>query len=802
MKKKTLFFLLFILVVASDLFAQMSDTPILWLKADSGITLSSGNIVSWLDQSGKNNSVRQDSVWAQPILLTNLINGHSAVKFQGWNHFLTGPSVFPCKRDYTITAVIRIDDSTAIQNILSGTAHALFFSGDLFPRVVHEDFALTAISRLKLGSGFGIVTVRYSEYNEQVKFYVNGQSGDSLYIRTNHTDSTLLIGAFNNAYGLNGAIAEIILYDRQISEEERGLLEGSLRSKYGISLGAPQPKPDSTFTSIPANLQLYPRDKNDSAVVTIAGSIFESAFTSHYDSIYVEGFKNDTLYCHTMSYLNFADGKAPFAFECNIHAELSEYKFTVHLKNILSDTTITTRTNIACGDVFFIGGESNSMMGFWSTPYQNEYCRTFGTNLLQNIRDTLWAFSDAQRWGDGPSVSGWGLMLQKLIKEKIHIPTCIIDGGLAGTIIPWHLRVDSMPNSLQTIYGRWHYRAQKAGVDKAAKAIFWLHGEIDYYNPLNPYYTDDFKILYKQWHEDYPGLEKIYLVQIRPAYCVDQPDVRLRNWQREFQDSLSGIVSISSTMFPDQDGCHYFPEGFQGIADQLLPILARDFYASTDTIGILSPNIIKAFYTTSQNNEIALLFSPHNSGISTTNDTTVGNISATMKDYLYPDDELGKVESIRFSGDTLFLKLYSSSTATTISYIPDRYYNGSDSVFYEGPWLKSSRGIGALIFWHFPIDDWKSDTNIPYIDNNVTLDVMPNPVANITVVKFNLPQESDITLSIYDVLGEKITTLFSGKETIGVHAIPFDTRSLSAGEYFCRLQDADKTVTQKIIVTK
>src|SRR5579872_3718105 len=106
MKKKTFFFLLFIIAGRSDLFAQLSDTPILWLKADSGIILSSGNITSWLDQSGKNNSVRQDSEWARPTLLTNQINGHSAVKFQGWNHFLIGPSVFPCKKDYTITAVI------------------------------------------------------------------------------------------------------------------------------------------------------------------------------------------------------------------------------------------------------------------------------------------------------------------------------------------------------------------------------------------------------------------------------------------------------------------------------------------------------------------------------------------------------------------------------------------------------------------------------------------------------------------------------------------------------------------------
>jgi hypothetical protein len=255
-------------------------------------------------------------------------------------------------------------------------------------------------------------------------------------------------------------------------------------------------------------------------------------------------------------------------------------------------------------------------------------------------------------------------------------------------------------------------------------------------------------------------------------------------------------------MFPNQDGCHFHDDGFSGIADQIFPLLARDFYGSTDTIGIASPNIEKAFYTTPQNNEIALVFSPHNCGISATNDTTVGGISATIKDSFYPNDELGKVESIRFSEDTIFLQLYSSSNAKFISHIPDRYYNGSDSVFYEGPWLKSSRGIGALIFYHFPIDDWKSNVNTSYNQGELTLNVIPNPSSNSTLLKFNLPVASDITLSVYDVLGKKLATLFTGRESIGAHEVPFDANNLPAGEYFCRLQAGDKTLTQKIIVTR
>jgi hypothetical protein len=255
-------------------------------------------------------------------------------------------------------------------------------------------------------------------------------------------------------------------------------------------------------------------------------------------------------------------------------------------------------------------------------------------------------------------------------------------------------------------------------------------------------------------------------------------------------------------MFAHQDGCHFHDDGFASIADQLSPMIARDFYRSMDTVGISSPNIVKAFYTTVENTEIALVFSPNNSGISSTNDTIVNGISATIKDYFYPEDQEGKVKSIRFSGDTVFLTLYSPSNAKFISHIPDRYYNGSDSVFYEGPWLTSSRGVGALIFYHFPIDDWKSDTQIPVDPGALTLDVNPNPVQDQTILKYNLPEKTLVEISVYNVLGQKVITLLKENKGQGMHEYSFDTEALSAGEYVCHLQAADKMISKKIILTK
>ena len=782
-----------ILLFPCTVFSQIPPITILWLQADNGVIETAGKVSQWTDKSGKGNSVIQGNTSSQPSLITNALNGHSIVKFHGWSEYLAGPRIFPSQSDYTITAVIRIDDPTAVNNIISGDDHGFYFAGDLFPRVVHKDFTSQLISSLPVDSSFAILTVRYSESNKHAKIYVNGQSGDSLYI-TSNSDSVIYIGAFRGSYGLNGAIAELIVFDRQLSEGERSQLESSLRLKYGIPLGNPAPKPDSTFTSIPAKLQLYPRENNDSAVVRIEGTIYRQG----YDSMYVQGFRNGTLFYRNAHNLQYSETKAPFSFEPVIHSELSEYHFLVHLKNTIQDTVIADRDSIACGDVFLIEGESNSVFGCYSDTLRNEYCRTFGVTVCHDIRDTLWCLAQARLWGDGSSVSGWGQLLQKHIVESYHIPICIINGGTSGTILIHHLRDTGNPTSLETIYGRLLYRSLKSNVAHAAKAIFWYHAELDYVN----YYYDMFRSLLSSWHQDFPNIQRCYIMQLRPAYCVDRDNQPLRELLRTIQDSLPGIESISTTLFPNQDGCHFHDDGFQGIADQLFPIVARDFYGSGDTIGIRSPNISKAFYVTPENTEIALVFSPHNCGISATNDTTVGGIFATLKDYFYPDDSLGKVESVRFSGDTVFLQLYSPSNAKFISHIPDRYYNGSDSVLYEGPWLKSSRSIGALIFYHFPIDSWKSDTNIPADPGILSLEAVPNPAQNATLLRFNLPAAENISLSVFDVLGKKLVTLIEGNQSEGQHEKIFEAGNFPAGEYFCRLEAGDKMITKKIILTK
>jgi chitodextrinase len=64
----------------------------------------------------------------------------------------------------------------------------------------------------------------------------------------------------------------------------------------------------------------------------------------------------------------------------------------------------------------------------------------------------------------------------------------------------------------------------------------------------------------------------------------------------------------------------------------------------------------------------------------------------------------------------------------------------------------------------------------------------PNPFNPVTVIRYSLDVNSRVELTIYDILGRKITTLFSGLQTAGWREQTWDASGLPSGVYICRLR--------------
>ena len=93
--------------------------------------------------------------------------------------------------------------------------------------------------------------------------------------------------------------------------------------------------------------------------------------------------------------------------------------------------------------------------------------------------------------------------------------------------------------------------------------------------------------------------------------------------------------------------------------------------------------------------------------------------------------------------------------------------------------------------------------DIPDLPAEVALfDNYPNPFNASTVIKYDLPQTSTVTLIIYDLLGRHVATLLDGRQPAGSHSVTWRADNQPSGIYFYRLSAGETTFTKKLTLLK
>ncbi len=646
---------------------------VLWLRADDHVHRGPTQLVDgWNDLSGHGillwNFLNGES---QPEWLPVGIGGRPALQFDGndWLWAVGMPT-----GSYTKAVVCQIDDFSFTNNVVSSVYHhALYFGGTAKARLFHSGDLVTSSVDAVVGKPM-ILVASYNAANGRAQLFLNKQLVGSTTTLNGNWDNSLLLGSFGFGYFMKGRIAEVSIYDHALDVAELGQLHDDLEARYF------DPKVAGVrWSQRPRPGQIYQRDAMNQAVVNVSGAVTTPGLTTVTLAVSRDGAPWST---QTQTLVYGTNGEAPFTLSPSLDAGLHNHEIEVWVSDGLRRQLVSSVPAVTVGDVYVVHGQSNAQASDYygeglANQSQNQWIRTFGTASINGTTefDLHWDLADGQAGLTHAAVGQWGLRLAEYLLARESMPIAIINGAVGGTSVTQHQRNDAQPLDQSTIYGRLLLRMVEAGVADRFKALLWYQGESDAYQPQ--VWSNGWLDLRSDWAEDYPAIERVYVVQIRND-CGGGGDV-LKEIQRELPDLYSDTTVMSTTAVPAHDGCHYMYAGYRDLGEKLARLLLRDFYGSSDTREIDPPNPLSAKWLDLKHKRLEITFRDPNDKLYCQ--------KGAAANFVMGDGVVGKITVV--TGNKLTIDLAARSFSNLVS------YRGHP---FDGPWFRNSRGVGGLCF--------------------------------------------------------------------------------------------------------
>jgi photosystem II stability/assembly factor-like uncharacterized protein len=109
-------------------------------------------------------------------------------------------------------------------------------------------------------------------------------------------------------------------------------------------------------------------------------------------------------------------------------------------------------------------------------------------------------------------------------------------------------------------------------------------------------------------------------------------------------------------------------------------------------------------------------------------------------------------------------------------------------------------GVGMVFRYGPPLGVEPGGNIIP--DKSSLKQNYPNPFNPKTTIKFLLAQTGNVTLKVYNLMGQEVVTLLTGIQTAGEHSVTFDASNLPSGTYFYSIKSGDFTDTKTMVLVK
>jgi hypothetical protein len=143
-------------------------------------------------------------------------------------------------------------------------------------------------------------------------------------------------------------------------------------------------------------------------------------------------------------------------------------------------------------------------------------------------------------------------------------------------------------------------------------------------------------------------------------------------------------------------------------------------------------------------------------------------------------------EEISFDGSTYKIHY-------VYMYDPDPNQDLPNAPAYPAAWVYGEYDFTTLV----GIDDEPNVAHDFKLSQNY-----PNPFNPVTNISFELKKSSQVTLEVFNTLGQKVATVLNDQMSAGPHAVKFDGSNLASGLYLYRLTTDNLTVSRKMMLLK
>ncbi|MCF8223015.1 MAG: hypothetical protein K9J25_07685 [Bacteroidales bacterium] len=214
----------------------------LWLRADSITAVADGNPLNqWKDISGNAHNASQGTVSNQPLFNDNVINGQPVVSFDGNNDYFQDSHSYSAKTVFSVYEIQTGVQSTSDLGQIWGS-----YDDDIHLALDGRDEGVFSFD------GGGATTARFAKngsafsaiyYEDTPNTNPNKWIYDQPELVTVEYQSIVSLTEQSLGYLINpvmyfgGDVAEILVYNIDLNQTRRNIIESYLAAKYGLTVG-------------------------------------------------------------------------------------------------------------------------------------------------------------------------------------------------------------------------------------------------------------------------------------------------------------------------------------------------------------------------------------------------------------------------------------------------------------------------------------------------------------------------------------------------------------------------------------